>query len=80
MEKNQSVNTLILEKTRLVHPLSLAQLMVGVNFAEPSVLVVISLSLGIWLLIQRHRTEAITLVIATLDAVDLNYLLKQRLL
>lgn len=54
--------------------------MVGVTFAEPSVLVVISLSLRIWLLIQRHRTEAITLAIAALDAVGLNYLLKQRVL
>lgn len=80
MEKTQTVETLILEKIRLVHPLWLAQLMVGVTFVETSVLVVINLSLRIWLLIQRHQTEAITLVIAALDAVGLNYLLKQRLL
>lgn len=51
--------------------------MVGVTFAAPSVLVVISLSLRIRLLIQRHRIEVITLAIAALDTVGLNYLLKQ---
>lgn len=44
---------------------------------QPSILVLVSLGLGIGLLNQGRRSQATTLVIAALGAVGLNYGLKQ---
>jgi undecaprenyl-diphosphatase len=73
----QTIDTLILQKIKLGHTPLLDQIMVGVTFVgQPSVLVVMTLGIGIWLLIKRRRTEVTTLAIAGLGAVGLNYWLK----
>lgn len=67
-QETSSIDTLILQTIRLEHrrPL-LDQIMTSITFVgQPSVLVVISLGLGILLLIQHRRFEAITL--ASIDS------------
>jgi undecaprenyl-diphosphatase len=77
-QETTNIDTLILQTIRLGHTPLLDQIMVGIAFlGQPSVLVVISLGLGIWLLIQRRPFEATTLAIAALGAAGLNYWLKQ---
>lgn len=77
-QETTPIDTLILQTIRLGHTRLLDQIMVGITFVgQPSVLMVISLSLGILLLIQRRRFEAITLAFAALGAAGLNYWLKQ---
>lgn len=77
-QETYNIDTLILQTIRLWHTPLLDQIMVSITFVgQPSVLVVISLGLGILLLIQRRRFEATTLVIAALGAAGLNYWLKQ---
>jgi len=54
------------------------QVMVGVTaLGQPSALLIVTLSLGIWLLFKRRRPEAITLAIGALGSLGLNYLLKE---
>ena len=55
-QETNTIDTLILQTIRLGHTPLLDQIMVGITFiGQPLVLVVISLGLGIWLLIQRRR-------------------------
>lgn len=77
-KETQFVDTSILQAIRLLHTPLLDRVMIGVAFVgEPSVLVIVSILLGIWLLAKSYRSEATTLAIAALGAVGLNYLLKQ---
>lgn len=76
-KETQAIDTTILLAISHLHTPLLDQVMLGVTFlGQPSVLVVVTLSLGIVLLYQRRRFEATTLTIAALGAVGLNYLLK----
>lgn len=77
-QETTTTDTQILQAIRRLHTPLLDQIMVGITFlGQPSVLVILSLSLGIWLLFQRRRSEATTLAIAALGAAGLNYLLKE---
>jgi undecaprenyl-diphosphatase len=76
-QETQAIDTQILQAIRLVHTPLLDQVMLGVTvLGQPSVLVIMSLSLGVWLLTQGRRSQATTLAIAALGAVCLNYWLK----
>mgnify|MGYP000156130007 CR=1 FL=1 len=77
-QETTKVDTLILLKIRVIHTPLLDSIMSGITFlGQPTVLVIISLSLGVWLLLKRRRAEATTLAIAALGAAGLNYLLKE---
>ena len=77
-KETTTTDTQILQAIRRLHTPLLDQIMVGITFlGQPSVLVVLSLSLGIWLLLQRRRSEATTLAIAAIGAAGLNYWLKE---
>ena len=77
-KETTTTDTQILQAIRRLHTPLLDQIMVGITFlGQPSVLVVLSLSLGIWLLFQRCRSEATTLAIAAIGAAGLNYWLKE---
>ena len=77
-KETTTTDTQILEAIRRLHTPLLDQSMVGITFlGQPSVLVVLSLSLGIWLLFQHRRSEATTLAIAAIGAAGLNYWLKE---
>lgn len=77
-KETTTTDTQILQAIRRLHTPLLDQIMVGITFlGQPSVLVVLSLSLGIWLLFQRRRSEATTLAIAAIGAAGLNYWLKE---
>lgn len=77
-KETTTADTQILQAIRRLHTPLLDQIMVGITFlGQPSVLVVLSLSLGIWLLFQHRRLEATTLAIAALGAAGLNYWLKE---
>lgn len=77
-KETTTTDTQILQAIRRLHTPLLDQIMVGITFlGQPSVLVVLSLSLGIWLLFQRRRSEATTLAIAAIGAASLNYWLKE---
>lgn len=77
-KETTTTDTQILQSIRRLHTPLLDQIMVGITFlGQPSVLVILSLSLGIWLLFQRRRLEATTLAIAALGAAGLNYWLKE---
>lgn len=77
-KETTSTDTQILQAIRRLHTPLLDQIMLGITFlGQPSVLVVLSLSLGIWLLFQRRRAEATTLAITAIGAAGLNYWLKE---
>ena len=77
-KETTTTDTQILQAIRRLHTPLLDQIMVGITFlGQPSVLVVLSISLGIWLLFQRRRSEATTLAIAAIGAAGLNYWLKE---
>lgn len=77
-KETTTTDTQILQAIRRLHTPLRDQIMVGITFlGQPSVLVVLSLSLGIWLLFKRRRSEATTLAIAAIGAAGLNYWLKE---
>lgn len=68
--------SILLALWKLHRPL-LDRIMLGLTFlGEPALLLVISLSLGLFLAIRNHRSEATTIAIAGAGAVALNTLLK----
>ncbi|MBV9388248.1 MAG: phosphatase PAP2 family protein [Chroococcidiopsidaceae cyanobacterium CP_BM_ER_R8_30] len=63
---------------RHLHTPLLNQVMIGVTaLGQPSALLIVTLSLGIWLFLKRHRPEAIALAIGAVGSLGLNYLLKE---
>ena len=67
---------ILLALRRLHTPLG-DRMMVGITFlGEPSFLLIICLVAGIWLLSRRRQSEAMTLAIASIGAIGLNFLLK----
>jgi len=67
----------ILLAIRRLHTTLLDQAMMGITFiGDPSVLLVVCVGIAVWLLRQKHRSEATTLVIAAIGAIGLNVLLK----
>ena len=77
-KETKAFDTTILLALRRLHTPLLDQVMTGITFlGQPSVLVIMSLGLGIWLLTHGRRSQATTLAIAALGAVGLNYWLKQ---
>lgn len=76
-KETQAIDTIILQGIKLLHTPLLDQLMFSITFlGQPSILLFVSLGLGIWLLIKNCRSEAMTLAIAGIGAVSLNYWLK----
>ena len=77
-EQSHAIDKAILLALFKLHTPLLNQVMLGLTFlGEPTVLFVISLLGGIWLLIQSRRSEATILAIAAAGAALLNYLLKE---
>lgn len=76
-KETQAIDTAILLVIRSLHAPLLDRLMLGFTFVgEPTVLLVICLGFGLWLYQGGRRSQAITLAIAGVGAVGLNYLLK----
>jgi undecaprenyl-diphosphatase len=76
-KETQTIDTAILQVLRGLRTPLLDQVMMGVTFlGEPTVLLLMCLSLGIWLLIRKRREEATTIAIAAGGAGGLNYLIK----
>jgi undecaprenyl-diphosphatase len=77
-KETQAFDQATLLTLRHLHTPLRNQIMIGVTaLGQPSVLLIVTLSLGIWLLLKRCRPEAITMVIGTVGALGLNYLLKE---
>ena len=76
-KESYALDTNILLAIRRIHTTLLDQAMMGITFlGDPSVLFVICLGIGIWLLKQGRRSTAVTLGIAVVGAIGLNVLLK----
>ena len=76
-KETYAFDTSILLAIRRIHTTLLDQAMMGITFiGDPSVLFVISLGMGIWLLKQGQRSTAATLAIAVVGAIGLNVWLK----
>ena len=76
-KETQAVDTAILQAIRLIHSPGLNRVMIGITFlGEPLVLVILSVSFGIVLLIQRRWVSIVTLSILTAGGIGLNFLLK----
>jgi undecaprenyl-diphosphatase len=77
-KETQAFDQSILLALRRLHTPLLNQVMIGVtSVGEPSVLLIVALSLGIWLLLKRRRPEAITVGVAAVGALGLNYWIKE---
>lgn len=76
-KETYSFDTSVLLAIRRIHTTLLDQAMMGITFiGDPSVLLVICLGIGIWLLKLGQRSKAVGLGIAALGAIGLNVLLK----
>jgi undecaprenyl-diphosphatase len=76
-KESHALDTSILLAIRRLHTTLLDQAMMGITFiGDPSVLLVICLGMGIWLLKQQRRATAMTLLIAAIGAIGLNVWLK----
>lgn len=76
-KESYALDTSILLAIRRIHNTLLDQAMMGITFiGDPSVLVVICLGIGIWLLKLGRRSSAVTLGVAAVGAIGLNVLLK----
>lgn len=76
-KESYALDTSILLAIRRIHTTLLDQAMMGITFiGDPSVLFLISLGMGIWLLKQGRRSTAATLGIAVVGAIGLNVWLK----
>jgi undecaprenyl-diphosphatase len=76
-KETQTIDTAILLAIRSLHTPLLDRIMRGITFVgEPTVLLGICLGFGIWLHQRGKRSQAMTLAIAGVGAIGLNYLLK----
>lgn len=76
-KETQAIDTAILLGIRSLHAPLLDRIMLGFTFVgEPTVLLVICLGFGFWLYQRGQRSQAMTLAIAGVGAIGLNYLLK----
>ena len=76
-KETQAIDTTILQSIRLIHSPGLNRVMIGITFlGEPLVLVILSVSFGIVLLIQRRWVSVVTLSVLTAGGIGLNFLLK----
>ena len=77
-KETQAFDQSTLLALRRLHTPLLNQVMIGVtSVGEPSVLLIVALSLGIWLLLKRRRPEAIIVGAAAIGALGLNYWIKE---
>ncbi|MGB3204449.1 MAG: phosphatase PAP2 family protein, partial [Crinalium sp.] len=77
-KESRSFDTAILLLLKSWHTPLLDRVMLSFTFiGEPSSLLVVSLVIGIWLLIERRYKEATTIVIAAAGSGALNYWLKE---
>ena len=76
-KESYAFDTRVLLAIRRLHTTLLDQAMMGITFiGDPSVLLVVSLGVGIWLLQQKRRASAATLALGAFGAIGLNVLLK----
>lgn len=76
-KESYALDTSILLAIRRIHTTLLDQAMMGITFiGDPSIVLVICLGIGIWLLKLGRRSSAVTLLVAALGAIGLNVLLK----
>ena len=76
-KESYAFDTGVLLAIRRIHTTLLDQAMMGITFiGDPSVLLVVSLGVGIWLLQQKRRASAATLALGAFGAIGLNVLLK----
>lgn len=77
-KESHALDARILLAIRRWHTPLLDQFMLGITFiGDPSILLVVCVGIAVWLLRQKQRSEATTLVIAAVGAIGLNVLLKQ---
>jgi len=77
-QESHSMDTAILLLLKSWHTPFLERVMLSFTFVgEPSSLLVVSVLIGIWLLIERRYKEATTIVIAAAGSGALNYWLKE---
>lgn len=77
-KETQFFDTLILLTLKHLHTQVLDRVMTYITvLGEPSILLIVSLGLGIWLFVKQYRSEATTLAIASAGAGGLNYWLKE---
>lgn len=76
-KESQAFDTRILLAIERIHTPLLDRVMLGITFiGDPTVLLIICLGFGIWLLKQGRRATTTTLGVAAVGAIVLNFLLK----
>lgn len=76
-KESYAFDSSVLLAIRRIHTPLLERSMIGITFiGDPSVLLVLSIGVSIWLLRQGRRASAATIAIGALGAIGLNVLLK----